>query len=420
MSIVVRMTRVSLMRERSPHGHHRVTYLELFYDLVFVFAITQISHTLLAHFTPLGILETTLLFLAVWWVWMFTSWATNWLDPDRLPVRIVLFGMMMGGLVLSTSIPKAFESRGLAFGIAFACMQIGRTLFMIAAIPEGREALRINFQRILVWLCLSGLFWILGGFAQGHERLALWSIAIAIEYVSPALNFWVPGLGASSVRDWTVEGGHMAERCALFIIIALGESILVTGATFAEAAWTPMTAAAFASAFFCSIAMWWIYFHKGAEAGAENISHASDPGRLARLGYTYLHLPIVAGIIVVAVGDEVTLSHPDAMSDIKATLTLIGGPLLFLIGVILFKHTIHGWLQLSHLVGIALLLLTFPVASWLTTLQLAALTSAILILVGAWEAISLGAKPTVQNKALYRAERNNREQAGGVAPSSDL
>ena len=419
MSIVVRMTRVSLMRERSPHGHHRVTYLELFYDLVFVFAITQISHTLLAHFTPLGILETTLLFLAVWWVWMFTSWATNWLDPDRLPVRIVLFGMMMGGLVLSTSIPKAFESRGLAFGIAFACMQIGRTLFMIAAIPEGREALRINFQRILVWLCLSGLFWILGGFAQGHERLALWSIAIAIEYVSPALNFWVPGLGASSVRDWTVEGGHMAERCALFIIIALGESILVTGATFAEAAWTPMTAAAFASAFFCSIAMWWIYFHKGAEAGAENISHASDPGRLARLGYTYLHLPIVAGIIV-AVGDEVTLSHPDAMSDIKATLTLIGGPLLFLIGVILFKHTIHGWLQLSHLVGIALLLLTFPVASWLTTLQLAALTSAILILVGAWEAISLGAKPTVQNKALYRAERNNREQAGGVAPSSDL
>lgn len=420
MSIVVRMTRVSLMHERSPHGHHRVTYLELFYDLVFVFAITQISHTLLAHFTPLGILETTLLFLAVWWVWMFTSWATNWLDPDRLPVRIVLFGMMMGGLVLSTSIPKAFESRGLAFGIAFACMQIGRTLFMIAAIPEGREALRINFQRILVWLCLSGLFWILGGFAQGHERLALWSIAIAIEYVSPALNFWVPGLGASSVRDWTVEGGHMAERCALFIIIALGESILVTGATFAEAAWTPMTAAAFASAFFCSIAMWWIYFHKGAEAGAENISHASDPGRLARLGYTYLHLPIVAGIIVVAVGDEVTLSHPDAMSDIKATLTLIGGPLLFLIGVILFKHTIHGWLQLSHLVGIALLLLTFPVASWLTTLQLAALTSAILILVGAWEAISLGAKPTVQNKALYRAERNNREQAGGVAPSSDL
>ena len=212
----------------------------------------------------------------------------------------------------------------------------------------------------------------------------------------------------------------MAERCALFIIIALGESILVTGATFAEAAWTPMTAAAFASAFFCSIAMWWIYFHKGAEAGAENISHASDPGRLARLGYTYLHLPIVASIIVVAVGDEVTLSHPDAMSDIKATLTLIGGPLLFLIGVILFKHTIHGWLQLSHLVGIALLLLTFPVASWLTTLQLSALTSAILILVGAWEAISLGAKPTVQNKALYRAERNNREQAGGVAPSSDL
>lgn len=407
MSIVVNITRVSLMRERSPQGHHRVTYLELFFDLVFVFAITQISHTLLAHFTPLGIFEVTLLFLAVWWVWIYTSWTTNWLDPDRTPVRVMLFGLMVGGLVLSTSIPKAFESRGLAFGVAFAAMQVGRTLFMIWAIPEDREALRINFVRILVWLCASGLFWVLGGFADGNMRLALWGAALAMEYISPAANFWLPFLGASAVRDWTVEGGHMAERCALFIIIALGESILVTGAAFAEAEWTPLAAAAFASAFLCSLAMWWVYFHKGAEAGSENITHAADPGRLARLGYTYLHLPIVAGIIVVAVGDEVTLSHPDAMSDIKAALTLIGGPLLFLVGVILFKRTIHGWLQLSHLVGIALLVLTFPVAFHLTTLQLSALTSAIVIVVAAWEAISLGAKPTVQNKALYRAQRNH-------------
>jgi len=166
--------------------------------------------------------------------------------------------------------------------------------------------------------------------------------------------------------------------------------------------------------------MWWVYFHKGVEAGAENISHASDPGRLARLGYTYLHIPIVAGIIVAAVGDEVTLSHPGAMADAKAALTLIGGPLLFLVGVILFKRTIHGWLQLSHLVGIGLLVLVMPIAFWLTTLQLSMLTTAIVILVGAWEAISLGAKPTVRNKALYRAERDHGKQAAGVAPSSDL
>ncbi len=98
--------RGALYRVNAPHQHSRVTYAELFFDLVFVFAVTQISHTLLAHFTPLGVLQTTLLFLAVWWVWVFTSWITNWLNPEMTPVRILLFALMLGGLVLSTSIPQ--------------------------------------------------------------------------------------------------------------------------------------------------------------------------------------------------------------------------------------------------------------------------------------------------------------------------
>src|SRR5215510_5171752 len=100
------------LRVRHGHEHHRVTYVELFFDLVFVFAVTQLSHTMLAHFTPLGVLQTAILFAAVWWVWIFTSWITNWLDPEQTPVRIMLFGMMIAGLLLSTSIPKAFETRG--------------------------------------------------------------------------------------------------------------------------------------------------------------------------------------------------------------------------------------------------------------------------------------------------------------------
>ena len=104
--------RGALYRVNAPHQHSRVTYAELFFDLVFVFAVTQISHTLLAHFTPLGVLQTTLLFLAVWWVWVYTSWVTNWLNPEMTPVRILLFALMLGGLVLSTSIPQAFEIAG--------------------------------------------------------------------------------------------------------------------------------------------------------------------------------------------------------------------------------------------------------------------------------------------------------------------
>ncbi|MDB5638526.1 MAG: hypothetical protein JWP51_3434 [Bradyrhizobium sp.] len=388
--------RGALFRSIVPNQHSRVTYAELFFDLVFVFAVTQISHTLLGHFTPLGALQTTLLFLAVWWVWVYTSWVTNWLNPELTPVRVLLFLMMLGGLVLSTSIPKAFESRGLWFAVAYATMQVGRTVFLLASIPPTRPSIRMNAVRILVWLSMSAIFWIAGGLTEGTWRLVLWAVALAIEYISAAVRFWIPGYGASSIEDWTVEGGHMAERCAGFIIIALGESVVVTGATFADLTWTTETVGAFASAFIGALAMWWIYFHKGAEAGSELISRSSEPGRLARLAYTYLHMPIVAGIILSAVADELVLTHPADHSDLKTVLSAIGGPLLFLIGTILFKHTIRGWLQLSHGVGIIMLAMLAWFASGLSPLMLSIVTSAIMIVVAVWESISLksGAAPS--------------------------
>jgi low temperature requirement protein LtrA len=219
--------------------------------------------------------------------------------------------------------------------------------------------------------------------------LVFWAVALGIEYLSPAVRFWIPKYGASSIEDWTVEGGHMAERCALFVIIALGESIVVTGATLADLVWSAETLGAFASSFIGSLAMWWIYFHRGAEAGSELISRSSEPGRLARLAYTYLHMPIVAGIILSAVADELVLKHPGGHSDLKTVLSAIGGPLLFLLGTILFKHTIRGWLQLSHGVGIIALGVLVWFAGEMSPLLLSIVTTAIMIVVAAWESISL-------------------------------
>ena len=381
--------RGALYRVNLPNQHSRVTYAALFFDLVFVFAVTQISHTLLGHFTPLGVLQTTLLFLAVWWVWVYTSWITNWLNPEMTPVRILLFALMLGGLVLSTSIPQAFESRGLWFAIAYAAMQVGKTVFLWMSTPPSRSLARMNAIRITAWLSMSAIFWIAGGIAEGQPRLVLWAVALTIEYISPAVRFWIPKYGASSVADWVVEGGHMAERCAGFILIALGESIVVTGATFAELTWTTETVSAFASAFLGSLAMWWIYFHKGAEAGSELISKSGEPGRLARLAYTYLHMPIVAGIILSAVADELVLKHPAGHSDLKTALSAIGGPLLFLLGTILFKHAIRGWLQLSHGAGIIALGILAWFAAELSPLLLSFLTTAIMVVVAVWESISL-------------------------------
>lgn len=201
----------------------------------------------------------------------------------------------------------------------------------------------------------------------------------------------------------------MAERCAGFIIIALGETIVVTGATFADLPWTFETVTAFASAFVGVIAMWWVYFHKGAEAGSELISRSSEPGRLARLAYTYLHMPIVAGIILSAVADDLVLTHPADHSDLTTVLSTIGGPLLFLIGTILFKHTIRGFLQLSHGVGIvALAILTWS-ASAQSPLALSILTSTIMIVVAIWESVSLRSDAPPSRSEKSRSENSQSE-----------
>jgi low temperature requirement protein LtrA len=385
--------RGTLLRVIAPNQHSRVTYAELFFDLVFVFAVTQVAHTLLGRFTPLGAVQTTLLFLAVWWAWVYTTWITNWLNPELTPVRILLFLLMLAGLVLSTSIPHAFELRGLWFASAYAAMQVGRTLFWLLSVPRARAGVRWNAIRILVWLSVSAVFWILGGFAQSADRrLLLWTVALAIEYVGPVARFWIPKYGASAVADWYVEGGHMAERSAGFIIIALGESIVDTGATFADLTWTRQNVAAFASAFLTAIAMWWIYFHRGAEAGSELISKSTESGRLARSAYTYLHMPIVAGIILSAVADELVLKRPAGISDLKTAISAIGGPLLFLVGTILFKHNIRGFLQLSHGAGIVALTVLALFARDLSPLMLSVLTTALLIVVAVWESVSLRSK----------------------------
>src|SRR3981189_198400 len=173
--------RGALFRPYAPHLHSPVTYAEVFVDLVFVFAVTQISHTLLGRLTPLGLAQTTLLFLAVWWVWVYTSWITNWLNPEKTPVRLLLFALTLGGLVLSTSIPSAFDGGGLWFGGAYAAMQVGKTVFLWLSTPSSRPLARMNAIRITAWLSMSAIFWIAGGFAAGNARLLLWALALAIE-----------------------------------------------------------------------------------------------------------------------------------------------------------------------------------------------------------------------------------------------
>src|SRR5918999_5179658 len=255
----------SMLRDRDG-GEARVTPLELFFDLVYVFAITQLSHRLLEHLTYVGALETLFLLFAVWWAWIYTTWIANWFDPERPPVRLMLIAVMLASLVMSAAIPEAFGERGLMFALAYVAIQVGRNVFVVIALNKslGRsDPLSRNFQRIFFWLSASGVLWIVGGLLEGEARYVLWVLALAVEYISPVVGFYPPGLGRSTTETWrTVEGGHAAERCQLFVILALGESILVTGTTFGEIEASTATVAAFVVAFLGSAALWWIYFSR--------------------------------------------------------------------------------------------------------------------------------------------------------------
>ncbi|WP_426168052.1 low temperature requirement protein A [Pseudoduganella sp. R-34] len=383
---------MSLLRQRGQADSGKVGMVELFFDLVFVFAVTQLSHTLLKKLDAQGALQVGQLFMATWWVWIYTVWATNWFDPEKKSVRAALFALLVAGLLMSVSIPRAFTDMGWLFGASILVQQVGRTLAMLAASRGEDAALRCNFVRIALWLGASGALWLAGGLAPPESRMAWWLGALAVDMLGPVMFYFVPGLGRSTLADWNVDGSHMAERCALFVIIALGESLLVTGATFADLAFDPLTVLAFLLAVVGSILMWWLYFDHGLEQGHHRIVHSQTPGRHARNNYTYLHIPIVAGIIVGAVGDELVLSHPHHGSP-AALAAIIGGQLLFLCGTAVFKWLAHtrAWPPLSHLLGIALLLVLGVLSTVLHLSPLLATGAcvAVLLLVAVWESCVL-------------------------------
>jgi low temperature requirement protein LtrA len=374
-------------------SEQRVAPLELFFDLVYVFAVTQLSHLLLDHLSVRGVLETLLLLLAVWWVWVYTAWFTNWFDPDRLPVRLVLVAVMLASLLMSVAIPEAFGERGLMFALAYVAIQVGRTAFAMLALRKslgGSHPLSRTFQRILTWFVGSGVVWIIGGLLGGEARYALWLLALAIDYSGPVVGYYVPGLGRSRTGEWTIEGGHFAERCQLFVIIALGESILVTGTTFAEIEVSAVAVLAFVVAFLGSVALWWIYFSRHAEAARETISSSEDPGRLARSAYTYFHLPMVAGIIAIAAADELTVAHPGEPGTLASITLTLGGTALFLAGQAFFKWAVFGVLSWSRAVAVAALMALIPVGFAMPTLALSGAAGLIVVGLAVWDALAYG------------------------------
>ncbi|TRL36887.1 low temperature requirement protein A [Rhizobium straminoryzae] len=363
-----------------PQGDREVGFPELFFDLVFVFALIQLSHAIVSDLTPVGLFEGGLVALALWWVWNHTAWVMNTLDPQRTPVRVLLFALMFFGLLMASAIPEAFAEKGLMFAGAYAAMQVGRSLFAIYAFRQVRPALRRNFLRVFLWFCLSALFWIGGAMCGEEMRLLLWALALVLEYAAPELRFFVPGLGRSHAGDWDISGEHMAERCALFVMICLGESILAIGRSFADEDLSPMLVATFIGAFSVTVLMWWIYFHFGQAKASREIEEADQPGEVALHVFTYGHMPVVAGIILSAVAAEHLLAHPGEAGDLGRAAVILGGPFVFLAGNLWVKRMTTGRFPASHVAGIAAAAVLMAIAPLLKTHWTA--LGALLVLLG--------------------------------------
>jgi low temperature requirement protein LtrA len=302
----------------------------------------------------------------------------------------MLLALALASLVMSAALPFAFAGRGLAVGGAYALMQIGRSGFAVAGLRGQR--LQRNYQRILAWCVVSGALALSGGLVAGHARELLWLGAVAVDLLGSTVGFYTPGLGRSQTRDWTIQGNHFAERCQAFILIALGESIVVIGAALsALPSITTLEVIAFLAAFTGSVGLWWLYFHRSAEESAEIMATSADPGRLGRSAYHLIHPVMVAGIIAVAAGDQLVLRSPGRVGSAAVSAMLLGGTALFLLGHAAFKAAVWGTVSWTRIAGVVALAALGGLAPFVPAVVLSVCTVVVVLGVAAADYLGLGA-----------------------------
>jgi low temperature requirement protein LtrA len=372
------------LRPRGEGVEQSITTVELFFDLVYVFAVTQLSHLILGDLTVAAVGRAAFLLVVVWWAWISTTWMANWFEPASPVVRAVLTGVMLVSLLMAAALPGAFGADGVLFAFSYVVLQVGRNV-AAARLLERRQPLRDVFERLVVWSAASGVLWLAGAALPGDRRLLLWIPAVVLDLCAPAAGYWLPGRGHAVTTDYDIEGGHFTDRCQGFIIIALGESIVVTGATAADAGLDATVVLCLGIAFVETAALWWLYFGAVAERSRLVMSTCEDPGRLARDAYTYLHVPIVGGIIAAAVGDDLLIADSGRPLHGVGLAMVLGGPALFLVGESLFRLRVTGAANAERLAIAAILVLLAPLGAQMSALALSATVAALLSALALWE-----------------------------------
>ena len=379
-------------------SEERVTPLELFFDLVFVLAITQCTALMAANPTGAGLGKGLLVLALLWWAWVGYAWLTSVVDPEEGAVRFAIFAAMAALLVVALCVPQAFGGEALLFAGAYAGVrgaQIG--LFTVASRDEP------ELRRSVIGLAAStavgvGLL-VAGALAGGAAQVVVWALALVLDMLGPFL------FGS---RGWKLVPGHFAERHGLIVLIALGESIVAIGVGAGSGVDAGIVAAAVLGTAVAA-ELWWLYFDIVALVAARRLSNATE-GRerneIARDSFSYLHFPMVAGIVLLALGLKKTLAHVDDPLKLVPAVALLGGPALYLVAHVAFRwRNVHRFSAQRLVCAVALLAL-IPAAVELPALATLGIAAALLAALIAYESV-------------HFAELRDRLRHGAAQPVPD-
>jgi low temperature requirement protein LtrA len=360
---------------RSPGEPREATFLELFFDLAFVFALTQLSHVLIRDLSWGGAFQTLVLMLVMWQVWSSTAGLTDRFDPQRPAIQLLVIATMVASLVMAAALPGAFGRSGLIFAGGYVAIQLGRGLFLMLVL-RGHELHRTS-GRVVFWAGVSALPWMAGAVLRDPSRGAFWALAAAVDYTAIILRFPTPRLGRAPMSELPAVAEHLSERYRQFFIIALGELILITGVALSSSGFAAVRTAGFVVSIAITVLVWRIYIYRAGEVLSAAIAVSAEPSRLARSA-SYTHLVMVAGVVGTAVGGQLVIERPLGPTQPAWIAVIFGGPALFLAGRAMFEYEVFSRVSPDRPIGVLTLVVLAPAMLLVPPLLVALVPTAVL------------------------------------------
>jgi len=358
---------------RRPGGPQRATLLELLFDLVFVAAIALSSTTLAGDTSWHGVVRVALPLAAVWWVWSITALTTDFYDPQRPQIQVVIVSAMLGAMMLAASVPEALGERALVFAGTYVAVHIGRGIILVASL--GGSVAQVRAARFAIWFVVSGVAWLVGALVGERLRTILWPLALLVDYVSAGFRYPVPWLGRVPLDQYGKAGEHLGERYQQFMILALGDLILVPTIRYSQTEPSAARTTAFLVTFAKALLLWQIYVYRAGSLLLTVVNRRPD--RVVRWA-PYSHVLMVAGIVATAAGSDLVVGQPTGRTPTGWVALIAGGSMLFLIGRTTFEYQVYSRVSWTRFAFMGLLLGLSPVLRMLPPFVVAIAVASVL------------------------------------------